>query len=383
MSTTPASPRDATEQSAPFAEGPSGPFSERHHNTSTAFSSGVLNPRSNDLLLPDDTKRASLFEERQVSFLKANENHAPSPQSDEPAPFMASPYTRREYTYAICVGILLSFNSGYVNGSCLSGLVAPSGIERAVTSHTGTATKSALALSGGDTTEFGFLASMLLCFALGSFIAGSLTPNPKKAFRVEPTYGPTFLLGASLLAISSYLAAVEIEQEQFIFYLASAANGIQNGISTIYSANLIRSTGVTGTSTDIGIFLGQHLRGNRKNTWKLIVLLCLWISFWMGGLVSLYATSAFTHLSLLFNGALYLLIGGSLVLFLHMQLHVSVTQAIFGIPCSCVEEQATDQKPGKMKTVSGREGPTSTAPKSEVKPFQSSAPQNVPTEYDC
>ena len=72
-----------------------------------------------------------------------------------------------------------------------------------------------------------------------------------------------------MLIISSTLAALEIEEDQFIFYLASFANGIQNGISSIYSEKLIRSTGLTGTLTDIGIFLGQHLRGNRKNTWKL------------------------------------------------------------------------------------------------------------------
>jgi uncharacterized membrane protein YoaK (UPF0700 family) len=244
-------------------------------------------------------------------------------------PFIGSPYTRQEYAYAICVGDLLSFNAGYVNGSCLSGWVVSSGTQRAVTSHTGTTTKSALALANGDMEEFGFLVSMLLCFVLGSFLAGSLTPKPTP-FRIEPTYGPTFLMGATLLTLSSLLAALETDHEQFIFYLASGANGIQNGISSMYSKNLIRSTGITGTSTDIGIFVGQFLRGNRKNTWRLLVLLFLWTSFWSGGLVSLYATAQFIHLSLLLNAGLFLLIGGSVVAFLMLELDVSLLAAVLG-----------------------------------------------------
>jgi uncharacterized membrane protein YoaK (UPF0700 family) len=287
------------------------------------------------LSLPD--RRDTLFEERRLSFAKANQDKEPSPPEDSndgPSPFLSSPYTRREYTFTIFVGVLLAFNAGYVNGSCITGLIAPSGTQQAVTSNTGTVTKSALALSRGDTRDCGFLVSMGLCFALGSFIAGFLTPQPRP-FRLEATYGPTFLIGAVFLSLSSALAALEVEQEQFIFYLAAAANGIQNGISSIYSSNLIRSTGITGTSTDIGILIGQHLRGNRKETWRLIVLLSLWTSFGMGGFVSFYATSAFMHFSLLFNAGLYLLIGGGLVVFLHKELNVTFLQALFGITMSC------------------------------------------------
>ncbi|CAB9499014.1 membrAne [Seminavis robusta] len=241
---------------------------------------------------------------------------------------LGAPYTRREYMYAICTGVLLSFNAGYVNGTCLTGLLTESKRKVNVTSHAGTLTLSATSLSAGDIPEFSFYTSMMFCFMLGSYIAGLLTPNAKK-FRIEPTYGPTFLIGAALLGASSILAAIEAN-DNVIFYLASAANGIQNGMSSLYSANLIRSTGVTGTVTDIGIFLGQMLRGNKKNTWNLVVLLCLFMSFWTGGFVSFYATNKFTQFSLLVNAGLYFLIGASLIFFLTLELDVSVGAAIFG-----------------------------------------------------
>lgn len=236
--------------------------------------------------------------------------------------------TFREYVFAICAGVLLSFNSGYVNGSCYSGLVAPSGKQQTVTSYTGTTTDSALDLADGDIQHFGFLISLLLSFALGSFIAGILTPDAAP-FRIMSTYGPTFLIGACFLTISSVLAALG-SNENFMFYLAAAANGLQNGISSIYSRSLIRSTALSGATTDIGIFIGQCLRGNRANLWRLVVLLCLVASFWTGSFVSFYATSKLLHFSLLVNAGLYSLIGGCLIAFLTFELHISLVAAVFG-----------------------------------------------------
>jgi hypothetical protein len=87
---------------------------------------------------------------------------------------------------------------------------------------------------------------------------------------------------------------------------------------------------LTGASTDIGLFIGQLLRGNRTNLWKLLVLIALASSFWLGGIISFYATSQFAHYSLLFNAALFLLIGASLVFFLVHELHISVSAALMG-----------------------------------------------------
>jgi hypothetical protein len=49
---------------------------------------------------------------------------------------------------------------------------------------------------------------------------------------------PLFLIGGVFLLISSILAAME-GNETYIFFFAAAANGIPNGMASIYSANLI------------------------------------------------------------------------------------------------------------------------------------------------
>ena len=59
----------------------------------------------------------------------------------------------------------------------------------------------------------------------------------------------------------------------------------------------------------------------------------------MGGLVSLYASTSFTHYSLMFNAGLYFLIGASLVVFLNQGQQISITQAIFGTTFSCALTQ--------------------------------------------
>ena len=244
-------------------------------------------------------------------------------------PIMGGTANRKELTFVISAGILLAFNSGYINGSCLSGLLTPHHVTRSVAGFTGSYTNSALELAeNGASQEFAIGIGMIFSFLVGSIVAGLLTPNAT-AYRIEPTYGPTFLLGGVALLVASILAATEHDESLF-FNFAAAANGIQNAISSSYSSNLIRTCHLTGTTTDIGLFLGQALRGNLKNLWKLCVLSSLAVSFWIGGIVSFYVTREFTSYSLLFNSGLFLLIGISLITFLVHELHITVKAAMCG-----------------------------------------------------
>lgn len=63
----------------------------------------------------------------------------------------------REAGFVFGVGVLLSLNSGYINGLCLGGLLAEGGsVRQGVSAFTGTYTHSGLALAGGDPRRFGF-----------------------------------------------------------------------------------------------------------------------------------------------------------------------------------------------------------------------------------
>ena len=93
-------------------------------------------------------------------------------------PRKGGPSTRREYTFVLCSGIFMSFNSGFVNGNCLSGFAVPSGRGENTSNFTGIASNCALSLAGGDYGQFGFLACMVLSFVFGSCLSGVLTPEP-------------------------------------------------------------------------------------------------------------------------------------------------------------------------------------------------------------
>lgn len=130
--------------------------------------------------------------------------------------------------------------------------------------------------------------------------------------------------------VAASIAAVLNPDHRTLYYFAAAANGIQNGMTSTYSANLIRTTHLTGTSTDIGLIIGQMLRGNMKNLWKFKVLVGLATSFWFGGLLSFYSATAFLSNSLWFSAALYLLIGLTHIIFVVLTQKVGFFQACFG-----------------------------------------------------
>jgi hypothetical protein len=101
-------------------------------------------------------------------------------------------YSKKECMFVIVAGGLIAFNNGYVNGSCLSGLLSPNGVTQSVAGFTSAYTGSALAMAEGDFREFGFQSNIILSYMMGAFIAAFVTPNATP-YRIEPTYGPTFL----------------------------------------------------------------------------------------------------------------------------------------------------------------------------------------------
>jgi hypothetical protein len=136
--------------------------------------------------------------------------------------------------------------------------------------------------------------------------------------------GGTMLLAASLLAKFG-----EPCLNRYVFYLATASNGVQNGIASIYSANLIRCT-LTGATTDIAIVIAHCIHGNYKGLARGAVLGAIVFFFWIGGLIGFTAVTKFKAATLLFNAFLFYLVGITLVYYLVKEVGVSVYDAIFG-----------------------------------------------------
>lgn len=253
---------------------------------------------------------------------------------------MTDKYTYREHLFILCLAMILSFNSGFSNGICLSGFITPDSAtwdRQSTSGFTGAYTTSALALVDTDQEilvtpniqYFGRQICMILSFIAGSAISAILNPRPAP-WRLAPMYAITFFIGAIFMCIAAVLSSVELEGRTHFYFFVAAANGVQNGISSMYSANLIRTTHLTGTSTDIGLFVGQYLRGNRKNTWKLEILIGLAFSFWIGGICSFFAVQAWTKYALLFNAGIFFFLFALIVFFIVQNLHMSLGRAIQG-----------------------------------------------------
>jgi len=234
-----------------------------------------------------------------------------------------------EAHFVLLIGLLLSLNAGYINGLCLSGILSESGSrQQGVSAFTGTYTQSGLALGMGEVKLFGFEFGLILSFVGGATISGAM--NPKAIpHRLAPSYGPNFILGSVCMIVSAIMGELN-PHGRTLYYFAAIAMGIQNGMTSLYSANLIRTTHLTGTSTDIGLILGQLMRGEMKNMWKLKVLVGLASSFWLGSFISFYSASYFLSRSLWFSVALFLVIGLCHLTFVVFTTKVTFAQAVLG-----------------------------------------------------
>jgi hypothetical protein len=235
-------------------------------------------------------------------------------------------YDMKEGTFVLLSGMAMAFNMGFVNGSCLTGFLT-GGEKQVVAGFAGPFGQSSIAIAQSDWEAFGFYSNLILSYMAGSFVAGSFTPNARP-YSIQPNYGPTFLIGGILLFMASVLAALEVDAK-YVFYLTTGANGLQNGVASLYSAHLIRCS-MTGAITDIALALGQATRGNTKAVPKMIVLSLIVFMFWLGGLASFYTTRRFLSLTLFFNAALFWLIGIVSVVFLVKHVSISVRDAVFG-----------------------------------------------------
>ncbi|GFH60528.1 hypothetical protein CTEN210_17004 [Chaetoceros tenuissimus] len=233
----------------------------------------------------------------------------------------------RQNAFVIICGLCLTFNAGYINGCCLSGVLTE-GVGVGVAAHTGAWTNAGLKLGAGNLFACSQHLKMIASFAFGALLSGFMNPYPSPN-KLSPQYGPSFLLGSLLMTTSSFLAFFSPQSRAFL-YFAAMANGIQNGISSAYSANLVRSTHMSGTTSDIGMLLGQILRGNMENAWRFMVLCGLATSFFLGGAVSFVAVTKFKSLALAFNATFFYLIALAINVYTSYQAQVSVWKAWTG-----------------------------------------------------
>ncbi|UJR20515.1 hypothetical protein I4U23_023643 [Adineta vaga] len=195
-------------------------------------------------------------------------------------------YNCLRFVALILCGCLLSFIGGYINTICIANFYRIS-----VSAFTGVSSKIAIELVQGNFIMTLHYFILILSFIFGSFISAAVVGG--SSFRIDRSYGLVLLLESSALALGYLLEKTTVN---FIAssaslhigaYMMSLACGLQNGMCTTFSGAVIRTTHVTGILTDIGLILGQatFYSRTRKHLWKLEVLIPLYLSFCLGGII--------------------------------------------------------------------------------------------------
>jgi uncharacterized membrane protein YoaK (UPF0700 family) len=167
-----------------------------------------------------------------------------------------------------------------------------------VTHLTGSTTLLGLALARGESTTALHLGAVTVSFLVGCIASGALIEH--STLRLGRRYGVALALESLLL-----FAAVPLLQggHELGAYVASCACGLQNGMVSTYSGAVLRTTHVSGAFTDLGIFIGQRLRGLAVDGRRIRLCALLIGAFLAGAWVGALGFARFDYRTLYFPAA--------------------------------------------------------------------------------
>lgn len=147
----------------------------------------------------------------------------------------------------------------------------------AVTHLTGSTSLLGAAVADGNLNDALHWLIVLLAFLLGAVLCGFIVQQ--QSLQLGRRYGAALLVEAGLLLLAVPLLHAQMDAG---LYAASMACGLQNAMVSNYSGTVLRTTHLSGTFTDLGIALGQLLRGVQADMLRVRLCLLLIASF-LGG----------------------------------------------------------------------------------------------------
>jgi uncharacterized membrane protein YoaK (UPF0700 family) len=185
------------------------------------------------------------------------------------------PVLRQLPRWAWFGGGVLAFIAGIVNAAGYMGFR-----HQSITNLTGSASLFGVALGTGDSGEAWHWLLSIGAFVLGAVVSGMIVQQ--STLQLGRRYGVTLVLESILL-----FAAVPLlhQNDSLGLYLAAMGAGLQNGMASTYSGMVFRTTHVSGMFTDLGIYIGQRLRGLDVDTLRVRVCVLVTVSFTLGSAV--------------------------------------------------------------------------------------------------
>ena len=204
-------------------------------------------------------------------------------------------------------GGVLAFIAGMVNACGFMGFQHES-----ITNLTGSTTLLGVAMGTGDARGALHWGLAIIAFLLGAVLSGAIVQQ--RTLQLGRRYGVALVLESLLL----FAAVPLLEQSDVIgLYLASMAIGLQNGMASTYSGMVFRTTHVTGMFTDLGIYIGERLRGLAVDSLRIRVCILVTVSFTLGGFIGALVFLAWGERTLLIPALLTGVCGLSYTLYNH------------------------------------------------------------------
>lgn len=183
------------------------------------------------------------------------------------------PVLRQLPRWAWVGGGVLAFIAGIVNAAGYLGFR-----HQAITNLTGSTTLLGAALGSGNAPEIVHWGLSVAAFVAGAVLSGIIVQQ--HTLKLGRRYGLALMLESALL-----FAAVPLldHGNPIGIYLASIGIGLQNGMASTYSGMVFRTTHVSGMFTDLGIYIGQRLRGLQVDSLRVRVCVLVVSTFTLGG----------------------------------------------------------------------------------------------------
>jgi len=182
------------------------------------------------------------------------------------------PVLRQLPRWAWIGGGMLAFIAGIVNAAGYMGFR-----HQSITNLTGSTSLLGVAIGTENAGEAWHWVLSIASFVVGAVLSGLIVQQ--RTLKLGRRYGVALMLESLLL-----FAAVPLLDagSPIGLYLAAMGAGLQNGMASTYSGMVFRTTHVSGMFTDLGIYIGQRLRGLEVDTQRIRVCVLVTSTFLLG-----------------------------------------------------------------------------------------------------
>ena len=192
-------------------------------------------------------------------------------------------------TWVLFGTVILAFCAGILNTTALMGFTHVSA------SHvTGNVSQFAVAVFENDWENMRLFAISIVSFWLGSVLSGMIIGGSE--LNIYRNYGYAMYLEFVLLCLSLLLY---LNDNYFGQMMIAMACGLQNSMVATYHGAVVRTTHLTGTTSDLGATVGNWLVGRKIDVAKVVLHSGLWWGFCIGGFVAVVLYQRFGYLSMM------------------------------------------------------------------------------------